>query len=91
MTFIEQLNQYWAILLFLGSVISAAAYFKFQISDVEKEMIKLEARVAGVETTAQNNNHELRATLSVFQNTLTEVVTTLKFIQADMKDLKDKT
>lgn len=42
MDFIEQLQEYWAILLFVGATIGSWAYFKFQLGDFEKRITILE-------------------------------------------------
>lgn len=42
MQFLNQINNYWSIILFVLGIIASCVYFKFQVNDIESRLDKLE-------------------------------------------------
>lgn len=65
MTLLDQIQNYWAIIMFLGSFVASCVYFKFNVEDLKKRLGELEdhveKRMDGIETHVEKNEAAVNA------------------------------
>ena len=83
MEFLDTLQNYWAIILFCGTVIGSWVRYESKINNQEKETKDLKDRVDSLEKSNDSFREEIKTDIR-------EIKTTMTFVREALIDLKKK-
>lgn len=80
---LSTINNYWAIILFIGAVIASWVRYEYKISGLENSMKETDQRMTDVEKSHDTFREEMKVDIK-------EIKTTMIFIKEAIADLKGK-
>lgn len=83
MEFLDTLQNYWAIILFCGTVIGSWVRYESKITNQEKETIDVKNRVDVLEKSSDSFREEIKVDIR-------EIKTTMNFVREALIELKKK-
>lgn len=83
MEFLDQLQKYWAILIFIGTVIGSWVRYELKIAALEERMRCIENDTKALEKSQDSFREEIKVDIR-------EIKTTMVFIKEVITELKQK-